>query len=52
MAGSDGKLYLTNPEIEPLDALPVDRHDSLFIGTEPDVDGKLYPVYVKVKGDK
>ncbi len=49
VAGSDGKLYLSNPEIEPLDSLPIDRHDSIFKGTEL-TDDTLYPVYRETKG--
>lgn len=49
VAGSEGKLYLSNPEVEPLDALPIDRHDSIFKGTGSG-DDTLYPVYREVKG--
>jgi ATP-dependent DNA helicase RecG len=49
VAGSEGKLYLSNPEVEPLDALPIDRHDSIFAGTE-DADDTIYPVYRESKG--
>lgn len=49
VAGSDGKLYISNPEVEPLDALPVDRHDSIFKGTQ-ELDDTLYPVYRESKG--
>lgn len=49
VAGSDGKLYLSNPEVEPLDALPIDRHDSIFAGTTQS-DDTLYPVYRETKG--
>lgn len=49
VAGSEGKLYLSNPEVERLDSLPVDRHDSIFNGTE-DLDDTLYPVYRETKG--
>ncbi len=49
VAGSEGKLYLSNPEVEKLDALPIDRHDSIFKGTE-DADDTLYPVYRETKG--
>lgn len=49
VAGSDGKLYLSNPEVEPLDSLPIDRHDSIFAGTE-NQDDTLYPVYRETKG--
>ncbi len=49
VTGSDGKLYIANPEVEKLDALPVDRHDSIFKGTEV-TDDTLYPVYRETKG--
>tara|TARA_B100000508_G_scaffold139096_1_gene136426 strand:+ start:1289 stop:3466 length:2178 start_codon:yes stop_codon:yes gene_type:complete len=49
VAGSEGKLYLSNPEVEPLDSLPIDRHDSIFAGTEQQ-DDTLYPVYRETKG--
>jgi ATP-dependent DNA helicase RecG len=49
VAGSDGKLYLSNPEVEKLDALPIDRHDSIFKDTEQ-VDDTIYPVYRETKG--
>lgn len=49
VAGSEGKLYLSNPEVEKLDSLPIDRHDSIFQGTEQ-LDDTLYPVYRETKG--
>lgn len=49
VAGSGGKLYLSNPEMEPLDSLPIDRHDSIFAGTEQ-TDDTLYPIYRETKG--
>ena len=49
VAGSEGKLYLSNPEIELLDSLPIDRHDSIFAGTEQH-DDTLYPVYRETAG--
>jgi ATP-dependent DNA helicase RecG len=49
VAGSDNKLYITNPEIEKLDALPIDRHDSIFNNTET-LDETIYPVYRETKG--
>ncbi|MCB9816854.1 ATP-dependent DNA helicase RecG [Candidatus Nomurabacteria bacterium] len=49
VAGSEDKLYLSNPEVEPLDSLPIDRHDSIFAGTEG-ADDTLYPVYRETKG--
>lgn len=49
VTGSEGKLYLANPEVERLDSLPVDRHDSIFKGTGED-DETLYPVYRETRG--
>lgn len=49
VAGSEDKIYLSNPEIEKLDSLPIDRHDSIFSGTE-ELDDTLYPVYRETKG--
>lgn len=49
VAGSDGKLYLSNPEVEKLDSLPIDRHDSIFNNTEA-TDDTIYPVYRETKG--
>lgn len=49
VAGSGNKLYISNPEVEPLDSLPVDRHDSIFKDTET-LDDTLYPVYRESKG--
>lgn len=49
VTGTEGKLYIANPEVERLDSLPVDRHDSIFRGTEVD-DDTLYPVYRETKG--
>ena len=50
VTGSENKLYIANPEVEKLDALPVDRHDSIFKGTEAEVDETIYPVYRETKG--
>lgn len=49
VTGSEGKLYLANPEIEKLEALPIDRHDSIFNKTE-NLDETIYPVYRETKG--
>lgn len=49
VTGSEGKLYIANPETEPLDALPIDRHDSIFKNTGKK-DETLYPVYRETKG--
>lgn len=49
VTGTEGKLYIANPEVEKLDSLPIDRHDSIFKGTE-DHDDTLYPVYRETKG--
>jgi ATP-dependent DNA helicase RecG len=49
VAGSEGKLYLSNPEVEPLNALPIDRHDSIFKDSVTTYE-TLYPVYRETKG--
>jgi ATP-dependent DNA helicase RecG len=49
VTGSEGKLYIANPEIEKLESLPIDRHDSIFKNTE-DLDDTIYPVYRETKG--
>ncbi len=50
VTGSTGKLYIANPEVEKLDALPIDRHDSIFKGTDQNQDATIYPVYRETKG--
>jgi len=49
VTGSEGKLYLANPEVEKLESLPIDRHDSIFKNTES-LDETIYPVYRETKG--
>ncbi len=49
VTGTEGKLYLANPEIEKLESLPIDRHDSIFKDTEGR-DDTIYPVYRETKG--
>lgn len=49
VTGTEGKLYLANPEVEKLDSLPIDRHDSIFKNTE-NLDETIYPVYRETKG--
>lgn len=49
VTGSEGKAYLANPEIEKLESLPIDRHDSIFNNTE-NLDETIYPVYRETKG--
>ncbi len=49
VAGNDSKLYLSNPEVELLNNLPIDRHDSIFKGSEVEED-TLYPIYRETKG--
>jgi ATP-dependent DNA helicase RecG len=49
VTGSEGKLYVANPEIEKLESLPIDRHDSIFSKTA-DLDETIYPVYRETKG--
>ncbi len=50
VTGSEGKLYIANPEVEKLDSLPIDRHDSIFKGTDTLQDDTIYPVYRETKG--
>ncbi|MBI4086765.1 ATP-dependent DNA helicase RecG [Candidatus Kaiserbacteria bacterium] len=55
VSGTAEKPYLANPEIETLDELPIDRHDSLFhrrdeSETAEHSDETLYPVYQETKG--
>ncbi len=50
VTGSEGKLYIANPEVEKLDTLPIDRHDSIFKGTDAEIDETIYPVYRETKG--
>ncbi len=49
LTGSEGKLYIANPEIEKLESLPIDRHDSIFSNTQ-NLDETIYPVYRETKG--
>jgi ATP-dependent DNA helicase RecG len=49
VTGDEAKLYLANPEVEKLDTLPIDRHDSIFKNTEA-LDETIYPVYRETKG--
>ncbi len=49
VTGSESKLYLANPEVEKLDSLPIDRHDSIFRNTQS-LDETIYPVYRETKG--
>ena len=49
VTGTDGKLYIANPEVEKLDSLPIDRHDSIFKGTDATMDDTIYPVYRETK---
>ncbi len=49
VTGQEGKLYLANPEVERLESLPIDRHDSIFKNTES-LDETIYPVYRETKG--
>ncbi len=49
VTGSEGKLYIANPEVEKLDSLPLDRHDSIFNQTES-LEEAIYPIYKETKG--
>lgn len=50
VSGTAEKPYLANPEIETLDELPIDRHDSLFAAGDTEHDETLYPIYRESKG--
>ncbi len=49
VTGSGSKLYIANPEVEKLNALPIDRHDSIFNKKE-NFDETIYPVYKETRG--
>ncbi len=46
VAGSPGKIYITNPSVEKAEAIPQIAHDSLFGGEAP----ALFAVYSETKG--
>lgn len=46
VAGTPGKLYLTNPQVEKAEAIPQASHTSLFGDGNPD----LSPIYPETKG--
>lgn len=48
VTGNAGKEYIANPELEPLENLPIDRHDSIF--KKEGGDETIYPVYRETKG--
>jgi len=50
ISGSDEKIYLSNPEVEKLTELPIDRHDSIFKGTSGNEDETIFPVYRETRG--
>jgi ATP-dependent DNA helicase RecG len=43
ITGTEGKLYLANPEIERLESLPIDVHDSLFEKSDEETLFAIYP---------
>lgn len=47
VTGSEGKLYIANPETETLDALPIERTDSIFQNTDEET---LFPIYRETRG--
>lgn len=49
VTGEGSKMYIANPDLEPLESLPIDRHDSIFKNTE-NLDDTIYPVYKETKG--
>ncbi|OGG85877.1 hypothetical protein A2392_00485 [Candidatus Kaiserbacteria bacterium RIFOXYB1_FULL_46_14] len=48
VTGSPGKEYIANPELEPLDHLPIDRHDSIFKTSNS--EDTIYPIYKESQG--
>src|SRR3989344_6482245 len=48
VTGTPGKEYIANPELEPLDHLPIDRHDSIFKTSNS--EDTIYPVYRESQG--
>ena len=48
VTGTPGKEYIANPELEPLDHLPIDRHDSIFKTSTG--DDTIYPIYRESQG--
>lgn len=50
VTGTGEKIYLANPEIETIAELPIDRHDSIFKGTDENKDDTLYPIYRETRG--
>lgn len=46
VAGSEGKLYITNPAVEKAETMPAISHESLFGGDDP----VLFAVYPETKG--
>ena len=49
VAGTAGKIFISNPEIELLHTLPIDQHDSIFKNEETK-DETIYPIYKESKG--
>ena len=49
VTGSGSKLYIANPEVEPLDTIPIDRQDSIFKDTQ-NIESSIYPIYRESKG--
>jgi ATP-dependent DNA helicase RecG len=50
MAGTEGKAYLANPEIDRSPIPPEDIHDTLFASAKAFVDQTLYAIYPESKG--
>lgn len=51
VAGTGAKMYLANPEVERLEGLPVNVHDSLFVEAEKIENGSSsFPVYPETHG--
>lgn len=53
IGGTEGKLFIGNPEVEPAAGIPLNQSDSLFEGTKGEVDDSeqtLFALYPESKG--
>lgn len=50
ITGSEGKLYIANPETERLDSLPVASTDTIFNEEEGAERSSIFPVYRETRG--
>ncbi|MSU44724.1 ATP-dependent DNA helicase RecG [Candidatus Nomurabacteria bacterium] len=47
---SKNGVYLANPEFEKMIDMPIDAHDSLFVGKDIKNEGFSYPIYAETRG--